>query len=196
MVCNPPTSALGGKERRQTHLVLSLYQGSILGLRVQAVYPSRLDHRGKLMGSLVQSKTSGVCGWGRIRMKRRCLLWPSGSPERARPWVRGTQHPNTQPRLSHPTALRDPKRARCEPPRETTFIFPSSYDNTWPCLFNFQLWTAVRWDRKIGLAPFKTQQPTHHEKTPTQTLSSTLQEDIWPTAGREGPWGWGKAAAH
>lgn len=66
-----------------------------------------------------------------------------------------------------------------------------SYDNTWLCLFNFQLWTALRWNRKISLAPFKTQQPTHHEKTPTQTLSSTLQEDIWPAAGREGPWGWG-----
>lgn len=89
----------------------------------------------------------------------------------------------------------DVSRARCEQPRETKFIFLGSYDNTWLCLLNFQLWTAVRWNRKISLAPFKTQQPTHHEKTPTQTLSSTLQEDIWPTAGREGPWGWGKACS-
>lgn len=52
-----------------------------------------------------------------------------------------------------------------------------SYDNTWLCLFNFRLWTAERWNREISLAPFKTLQPTHHEKTPTQTLPSTLQED-------------------
>lgn len=102
MVHHPPTSALGGKERRQTHLVVPLYQGSGLGSGPQTisrtVYPSRLDQKAwaseKLVGSLFQSKTSGVCGWGRMRLKGRCLQ-PSESPERARHWVRGTQSPHT-----------------------------------------------------------------------------------------------------
>lgn len=81
VVHHPPTSALGGKERRQTHLILPLHQGSGLGSGPQAisqtVYPSRLDQKAwaskKLMGNLFQSKTSGVCGWGRMRLKRRSL---------------------------------------------------------------------------------------------------------------------------
>ena len=70
-----PQSAPGEKERRQTRSLLSLHQGLVLSSEAQAisqtVYSSWLDQKarasGKLMGSLVQSKVSGACGWRRMR---------------------------------------------------------------------------------------------------------------------------------
>lgn len=53
----------------------------------------------------------------------------------------GTRSPSShRSPLSHPSARRGPTLARCGPPVGTEFIFLTSCDNTWLCLFNFLLW--------------------------------------------------------
>lgn len=105
-------------------------------------------------------------------------------------WRRGggTLSPSyPQPHLSHPTVLRGPKPARCGPPVGTEFIFPTSCDNTWLCLFNFLLWMERRWARKISLAPSDQNIRAHTSCEDTHTEQLPLhhpKKHIWAAAGR------------
>lgn len=99
---------------------------------------------------------------------------------------RGTRSPSYhQSHLSHPTARRGPTLARCEPPVGTEFIFLTSCDNTWLCLFNFLLWMGQ--ENQFGSLRSKHSSPHITRGHPHRRRSPAPPESLHLAHGWQGP---------